>query len=99
MSLIDRYTKPDEVIECAWCGLTIPDDDHIYGGDVVCKGCYELAHKGSTAIDYLVDLLKSGQVGSVESFLRDLKNIDVIEELGEWIRGYFGEDYEKWVKF
>ena len=100
MSLIERYTTNYvEDLTCKWCGLPLANDDYVYGGDIVCKGCYEMANRGSTAIDYLIHLLKDGQLGSVHSFLQDLKNIDEIEEIGAWIRGYFDEDYEKWVKF
>lgn len=100
MSLIERYTTHyNDDITCKWCGLPLANDDYVYGGDIVCKGCYEMANKGSTAIDYVIDLLQTGQTGSVISFLKDLRNIECVEDIGAWIRGYFEEDYEEWVKF
>ena len=108
MSLIERYTTHySEELACKWCGLPLENDDYVYGGDVVCKGCYEMAYKGSTGIDYLIDLIQTGQTGSVVSFLKDLRNAnvppeeprDLVDLLGEWIRGYFDEEYKEWVKF
>ena len=102
MSLIERYTVNDPagpIGECAWCGQPIYNEDHIYDCDVICPECDVYAYKGSTAVDYIVHLLKDGEVGSVISFFKDNRFDDWTEGFGEHIRTYFAEDYDKWVKF
>ena len=42
---------------------------------------------------------KDGQVGSVISFLQDNRLDDWTEAFGAFVRFYFMEDYDKWVKF
>ena len=102
MSLIERYTDKEPagpIGECAWCGKPIYNTDHMYDLDVICPECDGYAYKGSTAVDYIIHLLKEGQVGSVVSFLQDNRLDDWTEGFGAFVRFYFMEDYDKWVKF
>ena len=102
MSLIERYTEKETsgpIGTCAWCGKPIYNTDHMYDLDVICPECDEVAYKGSTAVDYIIHLLKDGQVGSVISFLKDNRLDDWAEAFGEYVRTYFSEEYDKWIKF
>ena len=90
---------PKPIGSCKWCGRDIYNEDHIYDTDVICPECDEFAYKGSTAVDFLIYLLKEGQVGSVRSFLEDNRLDDWTEPMGAYVRCYFMEDYDKWVKF
>lgn len=90
---------PKPIGTCKWCSRDIYNEDHIFDGDVLCPECEKVAYKGSTAVDFIIDLLKSGQVGSVVSFLQDNRLDDWTEGFGEYVRHYFEEEYSKWIKF
>lgn len=95
----DDYKRPIQL--CAWCGMPLYDEAEIktYANDEICEVCEKLAYKGSTAVDYIVHLLKDGEVGSVISFFQDNRLDDWTEAFGAFVRFYFMEDYDKWVKF
>ena len=95
----DPPEEPDPIGECAWCGKPIYNEDYIYDFDVICPECEEYAYRGATAVDYIIHLLKDGQVGSVRAFLEDNRCSDWTEPFGAFVRCYFEEDYDKWVKF
>ena len=95
----DDYQRPIQF--CTWCGMPLYDEAEVkvYANDEICETCEKLAYKGSTAVDYIVHLLKDGEVGSVISFFKDNRFDDWTEPFGEHVRTYFDEDYDKWVKF
>lgn len=97
------FTPPERtpITECAWCGLPLYSEEEIrtYSNDEICPACEKLAYKGDTALDYIVHLFRQGEIGSLESFFKDMKGCDWLEGFGESVRTYFGEDYDKWVKF
>lgn len=90
--------EPEPIGECAWCGQPIYNEDHVYDCDVICPECEGIAYKGSTAVDYLIHLIDEGEVGSVKSFLMDNRICEWTEPMGAYVRCYFWEDYDKWVK-
>lgn len=96
---IEPPPGPKPIGTCKWCGRDIYNEDHIFDCDVLCPECEEMAYKGSTAVDFIIELLKDGQVGSVVSFLQDNRLDDWTEGFGEYVRHYFEEDYSKWIKF
>ena len=100
--------EPSEITPvavCKWCGQPIYTEKEIrdYDGDTICKDCEDFAYSGEASRGYILHLFgnKPEQMewGSLKSFFMDMYGVEWLEKFGESVRFYFGEDYDRWIKF